>query len=261
MSSDDILYEKKDGIATITFNRPEKLNAITFQMIDAILECLDDAGADENVRVVVLKGAGERAFSAGDDMKAWGASSRKIASDKFTQYSEGHPRVVKAIRGLMKPVIASVHGYALGAACEFVMACDLIVAAEDARIGLTYVQRGLGSGTWVTLSTVGYHKACELLFFGDWVTGKEAERIGMANIAVPAGQLDATVAEWAGRLAKGATASIAHMKRAMNYSPMMNVELGVNFQNLATWDIGDTEDATEGVQAFIEKRDPQYKGR
>ncbi len=261
MSMDTILYEVKEGIATIILNRPDKLNAITFEMLDEIMNSLDEAAVSDNVRVVVIKGSGERAFSAGDDLKGMGLSSRKIPSDRFSQLNEGHPRLLKAIRSLMKPVIASVHGYCLGAACEAALACDLIIAAEDARLGLPYVQRGLGSGTWIVPMTVGYHKACELLFFGDWVSGKEAERIGMINKAVPADQLDATVGEWAARLAKGATAAIAHMKRSMNYSPMIDLEVGLNFQSLSTLNISDTEDAKEGRQSFIEKREPRYKGR
>ncbi|MFQ5875602.1 MAG: enoyl-CoA hydratase/isomerase family protein, partial [Dehalococcoidia bacterium] len=135
MGFETIIYEKKDGIATLSLNRPDKLNAMNFQVIDEILEALADAGANEQVRVLVLKGTG-RAFSAGDDLKGMGASSRKIGPDPVSYQIEGHPRLIKAIRGLMKPVIASVHGYALGAACEMVLACDLIIAAEDARLGL-----------------------------------------------------------------------------------------------------------------------------
>ncbi|MFQ5872437.1 MAG: enoyl-CoA hydratase/isomerase family protein, partial [Dehalococcoidia bacterium] len=149
----------------------------------------------------------------------------------------------------------------LGAACEMVLACDLIIAAENAQLGLPYVQRGLGSGTYIVPLSVGYRKACELLFLGDWVDGKEAERTGMVNKAVPSDQLDAAVEELAGRLAKGATAAIAHMKRAMNQGPIVDFEAGLALQALATLPILDSEDAREGRKAFVEKREPQFKGR
>ena len=189
MPEQSILFEKREGIGTITLNRPDQLNAINFEMIDGILEIIDEAAGDETVRVLVLKGAG-RAFSAGDDLKGMGQSSRSIPGDSLTVQEEGPFRVVKALRYLMKPVIASVHGYAMAAACELVLACDLIIAAEDARIGVPFVQRGLASGTYLIPLTVGYQKACELLFLGDWITGKEAERIGMINRALPADELD-----------------------------------------------------------------------
>ncbi|MFQ5934112.1 MAG: enoyl-CoA hydratase/isomerase family protein [Dehalococcoidia bacterium] len=260
MNYEGIIYQKRDGIATITLNRPDKLNAINFQVIDEMLEAISDTAVDDKARVMVIKGAG-RAFSAGDDLKGMGESSRKIGKDMVSYQIEGHPRFVKAIRGLMKPVIASVHGYALGAACELVLACDLVIAAEDARLGLPYVQRGIGSGTYTVPLSVGYRKACELLFLGDWISGKEAERIGMINRAVPADQLDAAVKELAGRLAKGATVAIAQMKRAMNQGPLADFEAGMALQTLAQMSILDTEDAREGSQAFIEKREPQFKGR
>ena len=255
-----ILFEKRDGIGTITLNRPDQLNAINFEMIDRILEIIDETAGDETIRVLVLKGAG-RAFSAGDDLKGMGQSSRNIPRDSLTVQEEGPFRVVKAMRYLMKPVIASVHGYAMAAACELVLACDLIIAAEDARIGVPFVQRGLASGTYLIPLTVGYHKACELLFLGDWVTGKEAERVGMINRAVPADKLDEEVGEMAERLARSATLAIGHMKRAMNNGPLADFDAGFTLESLMHLPVMNSEDAHEGYQAFTEKRDPQYKGR
>lgn len=260
MPEESILFEKRDGIGTITLNRPNQLNAINFQMIDRILEVIDESAGDEEIRVLVLKGAG-RAFSAGDDLKGMGESSRNIPKDSLTMQEEGPFRVVKALRYLMKPVIASVHGYAMAAACELVLACDLIVATEDARIGVPFVQRGLASGTYLLPLTLGYHKACELLFLGDWITGKEAERIGMINRAVPAGQLDEEVGNLAGRLARSATLAIGHMKRAMNNGPLADFDTGFTLESLMHLPIMNSEDAREGQQAFVEKREPQFKGR
>ena len=209
-------------------------------------------------RVLVLKGEG-RAFSAGDDLKGMGKTSRRIGTDKLSAQLQGPPGMVKALRGFLKPVIAQLHGYALGGAFEVALGADLIIAAEDARLGIPYVQRGLGSGTFSILTAVGYRRACEILFLGDWMTGEEAARIGMVNKAVPADQLDDAVAEWAGRLAKGATTSIAYMKQSMN--AFIDWERGLTLQTLIEKPIADTEDAQEGMRSFMEKREPEFRGR
>ena len=253
-----ILYEKADGIATITLNRPKQLNALNHQTFDEMLDALADAASDPGVRVLVLKGEG-RAFSAGDDLKGMGKTSRRIGTDKLSAQLQGPPGMVKALRGFLKPVVAQLHGYALGGAFEVALGADLVIAAEDARLGIPYVQRGLGSGTFSILTAVGYRRACEILFLGDWMTGEEAARIGMVNKAVPADQLDDAVAEWAGRLAKGATTSIAYMKQSMN--AFIDWERGLTLQTLIEKPIADTEDAQEGMRSFMEKREPEFKGR
>ncbi len=258
MEHEFILFDKADGIATITLNRPKQMNALNHQTFDEILDALADAASDPEVRVLVLKGVG-RAFSAGDDLKGMGKTSRRIGTDKLSIQLEGPPGMVKALRGFLKPVIAQLHGYALGGAFEVALAADLIIAADDARLGIPYVQRGVASGTYSLLMAAGYRKACEILFLGDWVSGKEAERIGLVNKAVPADELDDAVAEWAGRLAKGATTSIAYMKKSMN--AFIDWDRGLTLQTLIEEPISGSEDAKEGIQSFIEKREPEFKGR
>lgn len=258
MEYESIIYEKADGVATITLNRPKQLNALNHPTFDEILDALADAASDPEVRVLVLKGMG-RAFSAGDDLKGMGKTSRRIATDSLSAQLEGPPGMVKALRGLLKPVIAQLHGYALGGALEVALGADLVIAAEDARLGIPYVQRGLGSGTFSILTAVGYRRACEILFLGDWITGEEAARIGMVNKAVPVDRLDDAVAEWAGRLARGATTSIAYMKQSMN--AFIDWERGLTLQTLIEKPISQTEDAQEGLRSFAEKREPEFKGR
>ncbi len=253
-----ILYEKADGIATITLNRPKQLNALNHQTFDEMLDALADAASDAEVRVLVLKGTG-RAFSAGDDLKGMGKTSRRIATDSLSAQLQGPPGMVKALRGFLKPVIAQLHGYALGGAFEVALGADLVIAAEDARLGIPYVQRGLASGTFSILTAVGYRRACEILFLGDWISGTEAERIGLVNKAVPAEDLDEAVAEWAGRLAKGATTSIAYMKQSMN--AFIDWERGLTLQTLIEKPVSDSEDAQEGKRSFVEKREPEFTGR
>ena len=258
MKHELIIYEKADGIATITLNRPKQLNALNHQTFDEMQDALADSASDPEVRVLVLKGNG-RAFSAGDDLKGMGKTSRRIGTDALSVQLQGPPGMVKALRTFLKPVIAQLHGYALGGAFEVALAADLIIAAEDARLGIPYVQRGLGSGTYSILMAVGYRRACEILFLGDWVSGKEAEKMGMVNKAVPAEELDDAVAEWAGRLAKGATTSIAYMKQSMN--AFIDWERGLTLQTLIEKPVSDTEDAKEGRASFMEKREPRFKGR
>ncbi len=260
MEYEMITYAKEDGIATITLNRPKQLNALNHQTFDEMYDALADAASDPEARVLVLKGAG-RAFSAGDDLKGMGKSSCRIGSDALSAQLQGPPGMIKTLRGFLKPVIAQLHGYALGGAFEVALGADLIVAAEDARLGIPYVQRGLASGTYSLLMAAGYRKACEILFLGDWISGKEAERIGLVNKAVPAEELDDAVAEWAGRLAKGATMSIAYMKQSMNASPVFDWEIGLTLQTLIEKPISNSEDAREGIRAFMEKREPEFKGR
>ena len=255
-----IIYDKADGIATITLNRPKQMNALNHQTFDEMMDALADAASDPEVRVLVLKGAG-RCFSAGDDLKGMGKTSRRIGTDALSAQLQGPPGMVKALRSFLKPVIAQLHGYALGGAFEVALAADLIIAAEDARLGIPYVQRGLASGTYSLLMAAGYRKACEILFLGDWISGKEAERLGIVNKSVPIEELDAAVAEWAGRLAKGATMAVAYMKQTMNASPVFDWEGGLTMQTLIEKPISDSEDAKEGIRSFMEKREPEFKGR
>ena len=258
MEYEFIIYEKADGLATVTFNRPKQLNAFNHALFDELLDAMADTASDPEVRVLVLKGSG-KAFSAGDDLKGMGKTSRRIGSDSLSMQMEAPPRIIRQLRGLLKPVIAQLHGYALGGAFEVALAADLIIAAEDARLGIPYVQRGIGSGSFSMLTAAGYRKACEILFLGDWISGKEAAEIGLVNKAVPAEELDDAVAEWAGRLAKGATTSIAYMKQSMN--AFIDWERGLTLQTLIEKPIYQTEDAKEGMQSFMVKREPEFKGR
>ena len=260
MALETILLDRHEGILTITLNRPEVLNAINFQVISEMESALEDCGGDPEVQVVVLAGAG-RAFCAGDDLKGMATPELPGPEDQLESLREGYPRLMKAVRRLNKPVIARVHGFALGAGCDLILACDLAIAAEDARLGLVFAQRAITSGTAMAPKHLSYHKACEMLFLGDMISASEAEHLGIVNRVVPAGDLDDAVQELASRLAQGPTMTIGFMKEAINRGLEVDIDQAFEYQIQATLLGSMTQDEAEGRQAFLEKRQPSYQGR
>ena len=260
MAFETILLDRHEGILTITLNRPQVLNAINFQVISEMESALEDCARDPRVRVVVLAGAG-RAFCAGDDLKGMATPQFPEPEDQLEGYREGYPRLMKAVRRLNKPVIARVHGFALGAGCDLILACDLAVAAADAQIGLVFSQRAITSGTALAPNHLPYHKACEMLFLGDIISVSEAEKLGIVNRVVPSGDLDDAVQELASRLAQGPTLTIGYMKEAINRGLGMDIDQAFEYQIEATLLGSLTEDEAEGRKAFLEKRQPRYQGR
>lgn len=254
-----ILTEQRDNVLHLTLNRPGSLNAITYQVIEELVSALEACSEDTDVRVVVLSGAG-RAFSSGDDLKGMAVQGYPESDDPMEHYRVGYPRVMKALRALKKPTIAKVHGYALGAGCEWVLACDLAVAAEDARLGLVFVQRAIASGTATIARQVPYHQACELLFFGDMLSAHDAQRLGIVNWVVPANQLDAKVDELASGLAQGPTKVIGAIKQAINLGLETSWDEAFEHQFRGGIEAEMTKDSREGRTAFLEKRQPEYKG-
>ena len=260
MAFETILSDRHEGILTITLNRPEVLNAINFQVISEMESALEDCARDPEVQVVVLAGAG-RAFCAGDDLKGMGTTEFPGPEDQLESLREGYPRLMKAVRRLNKPVIARVHGFALGAGCDLILACDLAVAAEDARLGLVFAQRAITSGTALAPKHLSYHKACEMLFLGDMISASEAEHLGIVNRVVAPDDLDDAVQELASRLAQGPTMTIGYMKEAINLGLGVDIDQAFEYQIQATLLGSMTEDEAEGRQAFLEKRQPTYQGR
>ena len=261
MSYETIVYTKKEGIAEIVLNRPDVLNALSIQLHGDCLAALEDAGTDENVRVVTITGAG-RAFSAGDDVREF-TTLRSMPPDEMTIYlrRNGCYGLFEAIRSLRKPVIAAVNGHALGAGCELALACDIVIASETARFGVPFVRLGVVGGTALLGRIIGYHKACQLLFTGDTIDAREAEAMGMVNQVVAPEQLQSSVMELAHRLAKGATKAIGLMKWALNLGISSDLDNGLNHQVQAVMLAFQTEDVGEGAQAFLEKREPLFKGK
>ncbi len=237
MDYETIIYEKRDGIADLIFNRPAKLNPISFQVVRESLAALEDAEADENVGVVIISGAGGRAFTAGDDMhdpEAKEAIGNATPGERFFVTRRRHYlQLVEVIRGLMKPVIASVDGWCVGSGPIFAMACDIIIASDTSQFGSPLVSIGHTGVTPLLPEVVGYHKACELLFTAELITAKEAEAIGMVNHVVPPEQLQSTVRELAAKLAKQSTPLIGWTKWALNRTMgSYSVEQALDYKSL-----------------------------
>jgi 2-(1,2-epoxy-1,2-dihydrophenyl)acetyl-CoA isomerase len=253
-----IRLDVANGVATVTLNRPDSLNALSSTMRRELLAALKAIRRDDEVRAVVLTGEG-RGFCSGADLRG-GDSEREFRRVLTTEYNP----LIQAIRDLPKPVIAAVNGVAAGAGVSLALACDLIWAAEEARFIQAFVKIGLvpDSGSTRTLvRALGRHRAAQLIFTGEPLSAAEAHAAGLVNAVVPGTELGAHVAKVAAALAAGPTRAIAQAKRLINHAEDAPLEASLameaGMQELA----GRTEDHAEGVAAFGEKRDPRFVGR
>jgi len=254
------LYEKGEGIATITINRPEALNALNEETIRELLARFEDAENDENIRVIVITGAGDRAFSAGADLKMM----KDASPVRGTELSRHGQHLCNRIEALGKPVIAAINGYALGGGIELAMACDIRVASENAQVGQPEINVGLipgWGGTQRLPRYVGKGIAKEMIFTGKRIDAKTAERLGLVNAVVPADQLKAKVKELATELTGKPPIAIKFCKALVNNSTETHPDVGLWQEAEAFGLVASTEDFNEGVTAFLEKRKPQYKGK
>lgn len=260
MELKNVVCEKRDGIATITINRPEALNALNMEAILEIRACLEDAEKDEAIRALVITGAGEKAFCAGLDLK----TVKGISVIKAAETARFGQKLTLAIEELGKPVIAAINGYALGGGLELAMACDIRIASENARVGQTEVNVGLipgWGGTQRLPRLVGKGIAKELIFTGRLIDAKTAERIGLINIVVSSDKLKSAVEELAKEIMGKPPIAIRLAKELVNNSIEADQRIGLVHEAEAFAMLSSTEDYTEGVSAFVEKRRPQYKGK
>jgi 2-(1,2-epoxy-1,2-dihydrophenyl)acetyl-CoA isomerase len=255
---DTILVEVADGVATITLNRPDSLNALNGAMRRELLAAFKAAGRDEAVRAVVLTGAG-RGFCSGADLRG-GATERAFRRVLTEEYNP----LILAIRDLPKPVIAAVNGVAAGAGVSLALACDLVYASDEARFIQAFIRIGLVSDSGSTralVRTLGRHRAAQLIFSGEPMGAADARASGLVNEVVPGDQLSATVQAAAASLAAAPTRAIGLAKRAINHAEdallAESLAMEASLQELA----GRTEDHAEGAAAFGEKREPRFVGR
>lgn len=259
MSYQTLIYKQTDGVAEIHFNRPHRLNAVTQELYDELDQALSAANANPDIRVIVLTGQG-RAFCVGADLK-----EHKAGRTPFDrrQYLMGQQIVCKRLMTQSKPIIAAVNGFALGAGAEMAMACDFILMAESAQIGLPEISIGnfLGGGvTWLLPRLVGLAKARELVFLGERIKGDEAVKIGLANRCWPDDQFATEVSKFAAQLASKAPFSMELAKRHLNLAAESTLEAAMMAELEGMMFVGTTQDWQEGVNAFAEKRTPIFKG-
>jgi enoyl-CoA hydratase len=255
-----IIYEKNEGIATITLNRPEALNAFSKEVVEEILRALEDVENDENVRVVVLTGAGEKAFSAGADIKAMVG----MTALKARELSLMGESLCLALENLEKPVVAAINGYALGGGLEVAMACDLRIASENARMGQTEVNIGLipgWGGTQRLTRLVGMTKAKEFVFTGKMFDARTAEQLGIVNIVAPADKFRETVRQFAVELASKPPVALKVAKALINKGANISIDSALELEREGFGVVASSEDLREGVSAFTEKRKPLFKGK
>jgi len=255
-----LLYEKVERVATITLNRPEKLNAFAGNMREEILEAVRAAGADEEVWAVVVTGAG-KAFCAGGDVNELAAETQ-AASPAATTDRHTMSKIVLAINSTEKPFIASVNGIAVGGGCNLALSCDIRIASDRARFGEVFVKRGLHpdwGGIYLLPRLVGYAKAAELIFSGEVIDAGEALRIGMVNRVVPHEELGTRTRELAHAIAANAPLPIALAKRGLQRFYEMDLAQAVDYEAFALKVCWDSEDRKEGLDSFLEKRAPNFR--
>jgi len=240
-------------------NRPEKKNAISRTMFDELLDTFRAIGDNAwNDRVVVITGAAG-SFSSGADL----SGTSTIEVDQLT-WMRHVGDVCLALHALPQPTIAKVSGVAVGAGLNLALGCDLVVAGDDARFSEIFARRGLSvdfGGSWVLPRLVGLHKAKELVFLADIIDAKEAQDIGIVNRVVPAAQLDAFVDDWAARLAAGPPIALTMSKRLLNQSSALSLAQAVEAEAQAQNVNFASHDTTEAMAAFLDKRDPTFRGR
>ncbi|WP_330297021.1 enoyl-CoA hydratase/isomerase family protein [Streptomyces sp. NBC_00503] len=262
-SSDDVLHRTDNGVSWITLNRPEAMNAVTWDQRERVIALLGEASADPAVRAVVITATG-KGFCAGADLRGAPATAERVAGDVARMIRLGAQRLITAVLDCEKPVIAAVNGTAAGIGAHLALACDLVIAAEPARFIEVFVRRGLvpdGGGAYLLPRLVGPQKAKELMFFGDAVPAAEAERLGLVNKVVAPEALEDTAREWAERLAQGPTRAIAMTKQLVNASLDGDRATALAAEATAQEINMTTADANEGVASFVERRTPKYLGR
>ncbi|ASZ10217.1 enoyl-CoA hydratase/isomerase family protein [Chitinophaga pendula] len=249
----------QNGIATITLNRPEVYNAFNDPLSYELQDALKQVKKDNNVRAVVLTGAG-KAFSSGQDLKA----SQEAGKRSFLEsLQKRYNPIIRAIRDLPKPVICKLNGVAAGAGCSLALACDIIIASEQASMIEIFVNIALvldSGSSYFLPRTVGYHRAFELATKATKLSAAEALQLGLVNKVVPAEELDTAVANEAAYYAAAPTKAIALMKKMLTKGMSEQLDAVLDYEAQCQEIAGNTADHPEGVKAFIEKRKPNFQG-
>jgi enoyl-CoA hydratase len=260
MTFDNLLLERDEAVAILTFNRPKVLNALNAATLGELQQALDALRADDGVRAIVITGAGEKAFVAGADINELAV----LTPAQGKEHARHGQRIFDAIEQLGKPVIAAINGFALGGGCELAMACTLRVAADTARLGQPEINLGIipgYAGSQRLPRLVGKGRALEMLLTGDMLTAQRAYEIGLVNKVVPAAELLATAKSLAHTLAGKAPIATRYIIEAVNHGLDMPLGQGQFLETSLFGAIASTDDTKEGTSAFLEKRKAAWKGR
>src|SRR4051795_1516012 len=260
LALETVLYEKKDPIAYVTVNRPKVLNALSHQTWADLRTAFEEARDDADVRGVILRGAGDKAFIAGADISEL-AHVTAVEAERFSSFGQA---VLNVVENLGKPVIAAINGFALGGGCETAMACTIRIAAENAKFGQPEVKLGLlpgGGGTQRLPRLVGKGRALQLILSAEIISAAEAYRIGLVNEVVPAADLIPRAEAILKQIAANAPIAVAFALEATNKGLETSQSEGVRLEAAYFGLCAATEDKKEGTTAFLEKRPPQFLGR
>ena len=259
---DTLLVDRADGVVTVTFNRPEKKNAISGAMWTELRATVDDIAARPDDRVVVITGAGD-AFCAGQDLTDPANAARIVDEAACLEFMRDVGTIALALHECPKPTIAAVNGVAAGAGANLALGCDLILAGESARFSQIFAARGLTvdfGGSWLLPRLIGLHRAKELALFADIISAADARDLGLVNRVVPDVELLRTAGEWAQRLAAGPPLALAAIKRSLNAGQNATMAEVLEAEAVIQTELFLTKDAAEAFHAFVEKRTPTFTG-
>jgi len=262
MAFETILLEKKEGIGILTLNRPERLNAFNEKMEAEFVQAIQEVSLDDEVRVLVVTGAG-KAFCAGADVGRMSGESKPKGAEEWRRGFRNIQGIILGLQRLEKPTLAMVNGAAVGGGFDLACACDLRTGSEYARFMVAFTRIGLfpgWGGTWLYARIIGIPKAAELLFTGDFLEAKEAERLGLLNKLVPASELEKETMSLARRIANGPPIALRLAKMQLYKGLGMDLETAMQMAAACETITLTSQDHKEGVAAFQEKRPPKYKG-
>ncbi|GAB2784327.1 2-(1,2-epoxy-1,2-dihydrophenyl)acetyl-CoA isomerase PaaG [Rhabdobacter roseus] len=257
---ENLLYEVTDSVARITLNRPDVYHALSPALLRELAQAVQTAEADTRVRVLLLTATGDKAFCSGADLKA----GLGEASGMGEALRTGYIPLIMALRSIPKPVVGRLNGLAVGAGCSLALACDVVLAREDAYLSLMFVQIGLmpdAGATYFLPRLVGMARAFELASTGRRVYAPEAAQLGLIHRAVPAAELDAAVEETLHYYRHAPTRAIGAMKRVLNEAYHSDLPTLLELEAQQQDELGASRDAAEGITAFLQKRKPDYQGR
>jgi enoyl-CoA hydratase/carnithine racemase len=259
----DIIYTKENGIAMIKLNRPDKMNAFTPEMSDSLYRAVEDSIDDDDVKVLVITGVG-RAFCSGADVKAMAERLKQPgAQGAMMERSSERISLHLLMQKCPKPIIGAINGAAVGGGLDFACACDIRIASDRARFAEVFIRRGMlpaAGGTYFLPRLVGIDKALLMAMTGDMVDAEEAKHIGLVTMVVPHDELEVATMELAEKLAKGPKLAIQSTKRVIYEGLTMDLEETLKYISAEMKELTQTRDHEEGATAFVEKREPEFRG-